>query len=287
MIPPITIVVPVYNEVRGLPQTLERLRAVLGKLPEGSELILVDDGSSDGSAALLSGELGAGVRALRHHRNRGYGAALKTGIRSAANEWIAIADADGTYPLERIPEFAERAAAGADMVVGARPGSQQAMLRRFAKFFLRTLAQYLSGQPIPDLNSGLRIFRRADAVRHSGLLPDGFSFTMTITMALLTEGARVDFVPIRYRRRVGSSKIKPIRDTSTFLMLICRTVLAFHPMKVFGPAGAALLVAGVAMLVLRMVLDNPVGVATTVSLLVGGLQILAVGLLADLVNRRK
>jgi glycosyltransferase involved in cell wall biosynthesis len=287
---PVSIVIPVYNERGGLAPTVERIAALLAKLPAGSEALFVDDGSRDGSGALLAELLNAQaapMTALAHHRNRGYGAALKTGIAAARNETIAIADADGTYPLEKIRPMARlMAIENAAMVVGARPAKDQALSRRFAKWFLRRLAQYLSGEKIPDLNSGLRLFRRADALRLQRLLPDGFSFTTTITMALLTEGHRVNFVPIRYKLRVGRSKIRPIRDTSNFLMLICRTALAFHPMKVFGPVGVALIAAGFALLVARFVMDNAAGVATTITLLVAGMQFLALGLLADLINRR-
>lgn len=288
---PISLIVPVYNERRGLPPTVERLRALLTRgLPAGSEVILVDDGSTDGTSdflARLAEDLPAGFRLLAHRRNRGYGAALKTGIRAATHETIAIADADGTYPLERIPELVEAMEQdSAAMAVGTRPVAQQPAVRRPAKAVLRALAEYLTGETIPDLNSGLRVFRRRDALRLSGLLPDGFSFTTTITMALLTEGEGVLFIPIRYKTRVGSSKIRPIRDTANFLLLICRTALAFNPLKVFGPVGLGLIAVGLVMLVLRMLLDNPVGVASTIIFLVGGLQVLALGLLADLVNRR-
>jgi glycosyltransferase involved in cell wall biosynthesis len=288
---PISLIVPVYNERRGLPPTVERLRALLTRgLPAGSEVILVDDGSTDGTSdflARLAEDLPPGFRLLGHRRNRGYGAALKTGIRAATHETIAIADADGTYPLERIPELVEAMEQdGAAMAVGTRPVAQQPAVRRPAKAVLRALAEYLTGETIPDLNSGLRVFRRRDALRLSGLLPDGFSFTTTITMALLTEGEGVLFIPIRYKTRVGSSKIRPIRDTANFLLLICRTALAFNPLKVFGPVGLGLIGVGLVLLALRMLLDNPVGVASTIIFLVGGLQVLALGLLADLVNRR-
>lgn len=280
--------IPVYNERRGLPPTLERLGALLRLLPEGSEVVLVNDGSSDGTGRLLAeATLPPGVRILTHSRNRGYGAALKTGIRQALHETIAIADADGTYPLEVLPALlAQMVAEDAAMVVGARPVGQQPAVRRPAKAFLRWLAEYLTGERIPDLNSGLRLFRRADAQRLARLLPDGFSFTTTITMALLTEGEKVLFVPIRYRTRLGSSKIRPVRDTMNFLLLICRTALAFQPMKVFGPVGIALLASGMVLLLLRLASAQSFGVATTIVLVIGGLQVLAIGLLADLVNRR-
>ncbi len=288
---PISIIVPVYNEKGGLPDTVERLAVVLGKLPKESEVLLVDDGSKDGTRQWLekfAEDAPAGFRVLYHHRNRGYGAALKTGLGKAAHNHTAICDADGTYPLEKLPAMARlMEQQGAAMIVGARPAKDQALSRRFAKAFLRRLAQYLAGEHIPDMNSGLRVFHRDDALRFGNLLPDGFSFTTTITMALMTEGRKVVFVPIRYAMRVGSSKIRPIRDTSNFLMLICRTALAFNPMKVFGPVGVLLTAIGVALLLMRLLLPHPVGVATTVIVLVAGLQVLAMGLLADLINRRR
>lgn len=260
-------------------------------LPPDSEAIFIDDGSRDGSRELLIEGIAkvenSAVRLVHHDRNRGYGAALKTGMRAARHGVISITDADGTYPIARIPELlqtmeTERAA----MVVGARPVSDQPAIRQPAKLVLRLLAEHLTGERIPDLNSGLRLFHKDAALRHLSLLPDGFSFTTTITMALLTEGERVVFVPIRYQTRVGSSKIKPVQDTINFLLLILRTALAFNPLKVFGPVGLFLIAAGLVLLALRFALGQQFGIATTIALLVGGLQVLALGLLADLINRR-
>lgn len=284
--PPVSIVIPVYNESGAIESTVGRIEAVLKTLTPGSEAIFVDDGSTDGTGAALE-DMAPPMKSLSHHRNRGYGASLKTGIKAARNDLVAIADADGTYPLEKIPALLEKMTSKeAGMVIGARPSHQQPAIRRPAKIVLRVLAEYLTEQRIPDMNSGLRIFRRADALRLRNLLPDGFSFTTTITMALMTEGEKILFVPIRYGRRVGQSKIRPLRDTGNFAMLICRTALAFNPMKVFGPAGLALIVLGLLILVARMFVEESFGVATTITLLAGGLQLLAVGLLADLINRR-
>lgn len=289
----VTLIIPVFDEVHALDDTIRRCREVVARLPEGSRVLFVDDGSTDGSRErlreLAEGQEDAGVPlgAVFQPRNRGYGAALKRGVREALTPLVAICDADGTYPIEKLPAFHEELAReGAAMIIGARRAGETPPLRRPAKALLRWLAEYLTGERIPDFNSGLRLFRRRDALRFEPLLPDGFSYTTTITMALLTEGEVVLFRPIRYRPRVGTSKIRPLRDTAGFLLLICRTTLAFHPMKVFGPAGLALMGGGLLLLLLRLALDKPFGVATTIALLVGGIQLLAVGLLADLVNRR-
>ena len=147
---------------------------------------------------------------------------------------IAITDADGTYPHDRMPDLM---AVDATMVVGARIGENvtYSKLRAFPKVFLRAYAQWLTREPIPDINSGMRVFDRDLAMRHLHILPSGFSFTTTITMAALMEELDVSFVPISYARRVGASKIAPVRDTLRFLSLIVRTGMYFAPLRVLTP----------------------------------------------------
>lgn len=285
---PVSLVIPVYNEARVARTLVARVQRLMGRLPQGSEAILVDDGSTDGSGELLleAIEPGTPICLVRHVRNRGYGAALKTGIENATHEWIVIADADGTYPFKAIPKLLERMEDGARMAVGQRRLADQPLIRQPAKVFLNAFASYLAGTPVPDLNSGLRIFCRHDALRLRRLLPDGFSFTSTITMSLASEGARIDYLPIKYAPRVGESKIRPLSDMGGFLLLISRIALAFQPLRVFGPVSAVTIGLGFLLLVLRAVMAEPFGIASTILLLVGGLQVFAVGLLADLINRR-
>lgn len=286
---PVSLVVPVYNEAASCGPLVQQLRRLLDHLPQGSEVLVVDDGSTDGSAAALDNAMRPRdpFRLLHHARNRGYGAALKTGIAAARHDWIAIVDADGTYPLGALPKLLRETEQGAAMAVGVRPAGDLPAARRPAKSFLNRYASFLAGSRIPDLNSGLRVFRRADAVRFRRLLPDGFSFTSTLTMALAGEGERIAWVPIRYRARVGRSKIRPVRDLLGFLLLVSRLAMTFNPLRVLGPAGVVLIAAGSVLLAMRVVLAaHPFGLATTIILFVGGLQLLGLGLLADLVNRR-
>lgn len=229
----LTVLIPAFNEERGIARVIDWIRAALETSDLEYELLVVDDGSADRTAELAQA---AGARVLRHPGNRGYGEALKTGIRHAAHEWVAIIDADGSYPAEQLPELAARLVA-ADMVVGARTkaGAAIPLIRRPAKKFLTWLAAYLTDANIPDLNSGLRIFRRSLALEFIHILPSGFSFTTTITMAALNNGYVVEYVPVDYLQREGRSKIRPIRDTLNFVMLILRMTLLFRPLKIFIP----------------------------------------------------
>ncbi len=285
----LSIVVPAFNEADGIGSVLTRLSAVMGASGIAHEILVVDDGSTDGTARAVQAVLGSlpHVRLLQHEVNRGYGAALKTGIRAAAAEVVAITDADGTYPNERLPELWKTLVARrADMVVGARTGDNVhiPLVRRPAKAALGLLANYLSGARIPDLNSGLRVFRKAPVVERFNLISDGFSFTTTVTLALLARSHPVVFVPVDYARRTGSSKIRPLRDTFNFLVLILRVSVFFEPLKVFLPASGALAASGLLYGGLQAwagdLGEGPV------LLLVAALQILLVGLIADMISRK-
>lgn len=285
----VTIVVPVYNEEHAVAGVVERLSAL--DLGSPLELLLVNDGSTDGTAAELERlrERYPAVHVVTHPSNRGYGAALKTGFASARHSVCVITDADGTYPEERIADLVACVDDGAEMAVGARLGQNVAIpfVRRPAKAVLRVLASFLADTKIPDLNSGLRAFQRELVLRYRPILPDGFSFTTTITLAALTNGHRVDYVEIDYAARAGRSKIRPIHDTLGFTSLIIRTVLYFNPLKVFYPVAFVLLLATATTLANDLfVLDPPNLGDKTVLLFVAAVQVLSVGLLADLIEKR-
>ncbi len=283
MIADLSVVIPAFNEEQGLERVVQALGACLRATGRSFEILVVDDGSTDGTARVARD---LGVRVIRHTANRGYGAALKSGIRAAAGERILICDADGTYPPESIPALLE-ASADHDMVVASRTGPRVAigMLRRLAKGFLRRLACYLSESAIPDLNSGLRVFRRDAAMGYFAILPSGFSFTTTITMAMLCNERKVAWIPINYSERTGRSKIRPVRDTLNFLILITRTILYFNPLRVFLPvsllAGALF---GASLVYDIWILRNLT--EKTLIFLFGAAQLLAIGVLADLISKR-
>ncbi len=278
-----SVIIPAYNEEGGIRGVLEEVERVLQGNAYDFEIIVVDDGSTDRTAKIVRE---TSARLLEQPANRGYGASLKLGIKQAAYEWIVIVDADGTYPPEAIPSLLE-GAEDCDMAVGARTGQHVAIppIRRFPKWLLKKLADYLTGMRIPDLNSGLRVFRKEAVEKFLPILPDGFSFTTTITVAFLCNNLSVRYVPIDYFKRSGRSKFRPFSDTLNLLNLIIRTSLYFNPLKIFLPAAGLLLAAGLALLVHRLIAGGG-GMVTTVVLLMAGLQFLALGLLADLIDKR-
>jgi glycosyltransferase involved in cell wall biosynthesis len=273
-------VIPAYDEEEAIERTLAEIAAVLRDLPGDHEILVVNDGSSDRTSGLAHA---AGVRVLDQPRNRGYGAALKVGIRAARNDLIVITDADGTYPAKAIPELLEHAGEY-DMVVGARTGEDVAipLMRRPAKWFLGRLASYLAGERIPDLNSGLRVLRREHVQRFEHILPSGFSFTTTITLASLCSDLLVYYHPINYYERVGESKIRPVHALE-FLILILRTIVYFNPLKVFLPLGAVFFFGGLLKFIYDLTLSNLS--ETAVLGFLGGTLLWAVGLLADQIAR--
>jgi glycosyltransferase involved in cell wall biosynthesis len=278
----VSIVVPCYNERAGLPLLLDTFDEKLKATGVEFEYVIVDDGSTDGSSEI---PLRPGMQMVRHEINRGYGAALKTGIRAASHDWILIIDADGTYPVDRIPELVQEAE-HCDMAVGARIGANvsHSVVRRAAKWPIHRLADYLVNRHIPDLNSGLRMFKKELAMRYMRLFPDGFSFTSTITLALMADGWRVRYITIDYFKREGKSKVKPIKDAINYFTLVMRMILFFNPLKIFLPLSfflfAATFVSFGFDLWLRDLNER------TLILFVAFLQLTLLGFLADLVNRR-
>lgn len=285
----ITIVIPAYNEENGIGPVLTEMRGELEalELPIPIEVIIVNDGSKDGTSKAIEPFVGDFFKLIDHPVNRGYGAALKTGIRAAEHPWILITDADGTYPNVHIPEVLEDRQQY-DMIVGARTGENTniPLIRRPPKWVLRKLASVLSQKNIPDLNSGFRLMRKSVVQRFFNILPNGFSFTTTITLAMFSTGHDVKYTPINYLKREGKSKIRPIADTLNFLKLIIRTIMYFDPLRIFLPVAFLFFAAAVAVGVGSWQIQGQVMDVTTVLLFVTGVHITAIGMLGDMFNRR-
>lgn len=293
----VSVIVPAFNEEEAVAAQVRDIREVLEGAGIEHEILVIDDGSADRTAAAADG---AGARVLQHVKNRGYGASIKTGILAAVHDAIAIIDADGTYPAEEIPALLAQLGT-ADMVVGARTGEQVhvPLARRPAKWSLCWLAMRIAGQPIPDLNSGLRVFRRECVKQYFSILSNRFSFTTTVTLAYMADDYHVVYHPINYRHRVGKSKIVPWHFID-FIVLILRMSMMFQPLKIFLPLSIVFISLGL----LKVVFDIAAlflraGSTVSISLLFArtlsisavlfifvGLQFLMIGMMADGVLRR-
>jgi glycosyltransferase involved in cell wall biosynthesis len=281
--PSLSIVIPAYNEEQGIGRTLAELDEVMRQEGLDHEIIVVDDGSTDGTADTVRRH--ESVRLVQHHTNRGYGSALKTGIRHASHDWIAITDADGTYPATSMPSLLAEMD-DYDMVVGTRTSQDIPAIRRPAKWFIARLAEYLSETQIPDLNSGMRVFRKELALSYFHILPSTFSFTITITIASLSDHYLVKYVPIPYERRAGTSKIRPVQDTLNFVQLILRTVMYFNPLKVLLPVSSLLLLLAVAVGAYSLLAQGRVMDITVITLTMAALQIGVLAMIADMIHKK-
>lgn len=278
----VSIVIPAFNEGMAVREGIVELREALAATDIDAEIIVVDDGSKDNTAREAKA---AGARVIQHRSNRGYGASLKTGIIAASYDVIAITDADGTYPAKYLPEMLKELEQ-ADMVVGSRTGADVniPLTRKPAKWFLRVMANYVSNTKIPDLNSGLRVFRRDVAMQYFAILSDQFSFTTTITLAMLCDKYAVTYMPIDYRKRQGKSKIMPW-DAGSFAVLIMRVAMLFRPLRVFLPIALLCVIYGVFKAGIDMTRDPNIS-ASAIFAFVSALMMVLVGMLGDAVATR-
>jgi glycosyltransferase involved in cell wall biosynthesis len=281
----VSVVLPVYNEAGHLAQEIKRIRSALEASPYRFEIIVVDDGSTDGPGVALD-ELGQteDLRVIRFATNRGSGSARKAGTRAARGRVVVWTDCDMTYPNDEIPDLVD-ALEGYDQVVGARTSEQGTarFLRVPAKWFVRRLASYLTATKIPDLNSGLRAFRRDVGLQFLHLLPAGFSCVTTLTMTFLCNGYSVRYVPIEYAPRAGRSKFHWWADTRRYLLQVVRMVLMYNPLKVFLPSGLGLLGLAVGKTVYDLVTKSGRVATNTLVVLFAAGVVIMVGLLSDLV----
>lgn len=278
--PAVAVVIPAYNEEDAIIPTIEKVRQVLNEAKIPFELVVVNDGSKDGTAAAAKT---TGVHLVDFPHNGGYGRALKAGIAVTKAPLVAIIDADGTYPAEMLPQMIEMAAYN-QMVVGDRGAAMKGvpMIRKPAKWILNNLASYLAGHKITDLNSGLRVFQRPELERFIHLLPNAFSFTTTITLCMLASGFNVSYLPITYGKRVGVSKIKA-RDFFKFMLLVFRLTVYFQPLRIFLPLGLFLMVIGVGKAIYDVYIDNLS--ETAIFGMLGAIVVWSFGLIADMMAR--
>jgi len=281
----ISIVIPMYNEQDAIGHELDTIAQTMEQSGYNYEIIVVDDSSTDGSPDIVRQR--EGVRLIQHERNLGTGAARTTGTRAAQGSIVVTTDGDGTYPGQDIPRLLSYLDQY-DMVIGARTREAGSMpwLRTLAKNFIRWLACYLTEVPIPDLNSGLRAFRRDLGLKYLPILPSTHSWVSTITIAFLSDRYRVKWVPIDYYERVGQSTFHPIKDTYNYLSLVIRSIMLFNPLKVFLPMSLILGTIGFGKMIYDIFAYNFHFAPSTVTLILTAVQVGAMGLLADLIVRR-
>jgi glycosyltransferase involved in cell wall biosynthesis len=227
----VSVIVPALNEQQGIGPTLEAVALALTAIDLPSEIVVVDDGSSDATADLARA---AGAIVVAHPVPGGYGHALRAGIRAARYEAIVTTDADGSYPVDEIPHLVAQLSRF-DMVVGARTGPvymRRAILSPVRSSFLM-LARFVTGKWLPDPNSGLRAFRRSDVLPILNRLPRGFSFTTTLTLIMTLEGRFIHYHKIDYRQRIGRSKVRVVRDALRVGQGLVEVMLLYNPLKVF------------------------------------------------------
>ena len=239
----LSVVIPAYNEENGIKEIAERVLAVEPALKavgvERMELLVVDDGSKDRTADVAAGI--PGVSLIRHPKNRGYGAALKTGFSKASGELVGFLDADGTYPPEYFPQLCQSAMNGSDLVIGSRMAGEDSKMpvtRRVGNFFFANLLSLLGRQKVTDSASGMRVFKR-EILEQIYPLPDGLNLTPVMSTRALHEGIRIVEVPIPYSERVGRSKLSVIRDGQLFLQSMVWTAMSYNPVRILGLIGLA------------------------------------------------
>jgi glycosyltransferase involved in cell wall biosynthesis len=269
----ISIIIPAFNEEKKIQEVINSII----QLRVNDEIIVVDDGSTDNTYELAKK---TGVQVIHHPYNKGYGAAIKTGIRNASGDVLLFIDADGQHKAEDI-EKVIAPIQEYDMVVGARSkNSKVSYFRCFGKKIMKTYASYLAGMKIPDLNSGLRAVKKDLALEFMHLYPNGFSLTTTMTMASIFSGHSIKFVSIDTEERVGKSKIKPFSDGVNFILLTIRTTMLFNPLKVFLPISIILFLIGSAVLINDIIFYFHI-TSSTMLIWIASLFTFFFGLLAD------
>ena len=268
---------------------IERISRAMDETEFSYELLVIDDKSTDNTLAVLQEALPRfpNMRLMPFRRNGGSGTARRIGTNEAYGRIIVWTDADMTYPNERIPEFVQYLLdhPDVDQVVGARTSEEgtHKILRVPAKWLIRKVAERLTNSKIPDLNSGLRAFRREVSLPYLRLLPPGFSCVTTITMSFLSNQHAVDYLPIDYAKRAGTSKFHFVKDAYRYILQVLRMVMYFNPLKVLMPLALWLFSAGIVKGIVDVIRYDLRVTASTLLLVLGGLIIGSMALLADLI----
>ncbi len=276
----VTVVLPCYNEEEAIEKVIDDVRQTMEKTSYHYEILVVDDASTDQTVQRAKKK---DVRIIQRPVNQGSGTCRKTGIMQAKGKFIVMLDADGTYTASDIPKLLEHMPAF-DQVNGARTSEKGTMrwLRAPAKWLIRQFACYLTSTHIPDLNTGLKAFKRDVMLKYLWVLPKGFSCVTTMTLAFLINGYRVKYIPTEYHKRIGVSKFHPIKDAANYIQTILRMVMYFDPLKVFLPLGGMLFLLGIIKSIMSVKYTSSLQ-ESDVIILLGAFVVVVLGLLADLI----
>lgn len=227
----ISLVIPCFNERSAIEETIDEIKFLLGKVLQ--EIIVVDDGSFDGTYEILKNR--NDIKLVRNPYNKGYGYSIKKGIMASSGEIIAVTDADGTYPIEAILLMVKKLEEGYDMIIGKRDNLKtfDPFLKKLSRYAFKKIAEFVAGEKILDINSGLRIFRRDMITKYMVNTSSGFSFSLSTTLIFILEGLSVYYYPIEYRPRIGKSKIKYLRDTLRSAQILVETITLYNPIKIY------------------------------------------------------
>jgi glycosyltransferase involved in cell wall biosynthesis len=281
----ISIVIPAYNEQNAIADTVQHSRAVLenaGLTP--CQVVVVDDGSTDRTA---ENAREAGATVVSHLYNLGYGRALKSGIAASQFDIVVITDADGTYPLNRIPDLVAEHQKGFDMVVGRRQGGNywELSVKAPLRFLLRLMVEFATGQTIPDINSGLRVFGKKGVQPYLAHLCNTFSFTTSLTLAYMMTGKYVQYIPIDYLPRVGRTKVRLFKDSLRTMQYIVQAIIYYNPIKIFLLMSLLTLLFGVFCFLLASLLHLAGSFLILVWCILVAIIIFSLGLVADLLRQ--
>jgi glycosyltransferase involved in cell wall biosynthesis len=275
-----SVIIPAYNEKGAIKETIDGLKKFLAEKYQSSdyEIIVVNDGSTDKTGEILKGI--GDIKLIDRKNNKGYGASIKDGVKESKFDWILFFDADGQHDPKYIPRLIEEAE-NADMVVGKRTGYQGPSVRQPGKKILKWVAEYLTGQKIPDINSGFRLVKKVLFNQFAHLFPNGFSISTTSTMAFLNAGLNVHYASIEINRRIGKSTVKA-RHAISAMLLIFRIIMLFNPLKIFFPISFAAGLLTLLFLAWDIILFNISG--TTIILFLTTIMVFCFGLLADQIS---
>ena len=283
----ISLIIPCFNERSAIEETIDEINFLLGKALH--EVVIVDDGSFDGTYEILKNR--NDIKLVRNPYNKGYGYSLKKGIMAASGEIIAITDADGTYPIESILLMVKKLEEGYDLVIGKRDNLKtfDPLLKKLSRFFFKKIAEFVSGEKILDVNSGLRVFRRNVIIKYLVNTSSGFSFSLSTTLIFILEGLSVYYFPIEYRPRIGKSKIKYLRDTLRSAQILVETITLYNPIKIFMLISGLISLLGFVILLIPVftdLLNSSFGIMGFMILQGIALYTFSLGLIAFLLKKR-